>query len=260
MTPRTPRRHGGGTKSRFVSQARRARWRASGSRPCPRTGVGFEVWAIHSNAGDRAALRRADARPLPGQLLDRARQSRLEVDQLRPRRGHDDPDHAVIERADVGLPLDRLLPSQSVNADNSSASDAPGPAAADSASSAAARAVCAEVSGLSVTPGSSPPPPTVPAPATTTPENSFQDFSESLSENHGGPGQGCGRGERGVVTSACRDAVGCGASSGNLGDRGGAVAGHRGRAHRRHLRARGAAPPMVEPTSRVTDASPQSGP
>src|SRR5256885_9771512 len=36
--------------------------------------------------------------PLPHQLLDRARQRRLEVDQLRPRRGHDDPDHAVVER------------------------------------------------------------------------------------------------------------------------------------------------------------------
>src|SRR3712207_1339333 len=47
--------------------------------------------------------------PLPDQLLDRARQRRLEVDQLRPRRGHDDPDHAVVERADLGLPLDSLL-------------------------------------------------------------------------------------------------------------------------------------------------------
>ena len=33
--------------------------------------------------------------PLPEQFLDRARQSRLEVDQLRPARRHDDPDHAV---------------------------------------------------------------------------------------------------------------------------------------------------------------------
>ena len=34
--------------------------------------------------------------PLPEQFLDRARQSRLEVDQLRPARRHDDPDHAVV--------------------------------------------------------------------------------------------------------------------------------------------------------------------
>src|SRR5918993_3128286 len=47
--------------------------------------------------------------PLPDQLLDRARQSRLEVDQLRPRRGHDDPDHAVVERTHLRLPLDPLL-------------------------------------------------------------------------------------------------------------------------------------------------------
>src|SRR5215216_5160263 len=47
--------------------------------------------------------------PLPDQLLDRARQRRLEVDQLRPRRGHDDPDHTVVERTDLGLPLDPLL-------------------------------------------------------------------------------------------------------------------------------------------------------
>jgi hypothetical protein len=32
MTPRTPRRHGGGTGSRFASEARRARWRARPSR------------------------------------------------------------------------------------------------------------------------------------------------------------------------------------------------------------------------------------
>src|ERR687898_3209401 len=47
--------------------------------------------------------------PLPDQLLDRARQRRLEVDQLRPRRGHDDPDHAVVERTHLRLPLDPLL-------------------------------------------------------------------------------------------------------------------------------------------------------
>jgi len=47
--------------------------------------------------------------PLPGQFLDRAREGRLEVDQLRPRRGHDDADHAVVERADVGVPLDPLI-------------------------------------------------------------------------------------------------------------------------------------------------------
>src|ERR687894_3040898 len=48
--------------------------------------------------------------PLPDQLLDRARQRRLEVDQLRPPRGHDDPDHAVVvERTHLRLPLDPLL-------------------------------------------------------------------------------------------------------------------------------------------------------
>src|SRR3712207_8561601 len=47
---------------------------------------------------EQAAVPRSGALPLlplPDQLLDRARQRRLEVDQLRPRRGHDDPDHAV---------------------------------------------------------------------------------------------------------------------------------------------------------------------
>ena len=34
--------------------------------------------------------------PLPDQLFDRARQSRLEVDHLRPGGSHDDPDHAVV--------------------------------------------------------------------------------------------------------------------------------------------------------------------
>jgi hypothetical protein len=33
--------------------------------------------------------------PLPGKLLDRARQRCLDVDQGRAVRGHDDPDHAV---------------------------------------------------------------------------------------------------------------------------------------------------------------------
>src|ERR671911_562764 len=47
--------------------------------------------------------------PLTDQLLDRARQSRLEVDQLRPRRGHDDPDHAVGERTHLRLPVGPLL-------------------------------------------------------------------------------------------------------------------------------------------------------
>ncbi len=46
---------------------------------------------------------------LADQLLDRARQRRVEVDQLGPRRGHDDADHAVVERADLGLPLDPLF-------------------------------------------------------------------------------------------------------------------------------------------------------
>src|SRR6266545_6147127 len=65
-----------------------------------------EAWAIHPM---RATARRSAALtllPLPDQLLDRARQSRLEVDQLRPVRGHDDPDHAVVvERTHLRLPL-----------------------------------------------------------------------------------------------------------------------------------------------------------
>src|SRR5688572_15603329 len=60
---------------------------------------GVEAWVIHPM---RATARRSAALtllPLPDQLLDRAWQSRLEVDQLRPRRGHDDSDHAVaVER------------------------------------------------------------------------------------------------------------------------------------------------------------------
>src|SRR5919199_3297306 len=71
---------------------------------------GVEAWAIHPM---RATARRSAALtplPLPDQLLDRARQSRLEVDQLRQRRGHDDPDHAVaVERTHLRLPLDPLL-------------------------------------------------------------------------------------------------------------------------------------------------------
>src|SRR6266508_3279823 len=47
--------------------------------------------------------------PLPDQLRNRAREGRLEVDQLHPRRDHDDPDHAVVERTDLGLPLNPLL-------------------------------------------------------------------------------------------------------------------------------------------------------
>src|ERR1700730_13027723 len=78
---------------------------------------GVEAWAIH--------LMRATARcsgaltllPLPEQLLDRARQSRLEVDQLRPGRGHDDPDHAVVvERTHLHLPVDPLLGGHLVGA------------------------------------------------------------------------------------------------------------------------------------------------
>src|SRR5688572_6841539 len=61
----------------------------------------------------RATARRSGALtlvPLPDQLLDRARQSRLEVDQLGPGRGHNDPDHAVVvERTYLRLPLDPLL-------------------------------------------------------------------------------------------------------------------------------------------------------
>ena len=63
-----------------------------------------------SNAGGCAAAQaRLTLFPLPDQLLDRARQRRLEVDQLRPGRGHDDPDHAVVERTHLRLPLDPLL-------------------------------------------------------------------------------------------------------------------------------------------------------
>src|SRR6187397_1531744 len=46
---------------------------------------------------------------LSDQLFYRTRKGRLEVDQLRPRRNNDDPDHAVVERTYVGLPLDSLL-------------------------------------------------------------------------------------------------------------------------------------------------------
>jgi hypothetical protein len=51
------------------------------------------------------AFRRVDVRPLPGQLRNRAREGRLEVDRLHPGRGHDDPDHAVVARTHLGLPL-----------------------------------------------------------------------------------------------------------------------------------------------------------
>src|SRR5215218_5927463 len=47
--------------------------------------------------------------PLPGQLFHRAGEGRLEVDQLRPRRHDDDPDHAVVDRPHLGLPRDPLL-------------------------------------------------------------------------------------------------------------------------------------------------------
>src|SRR3954449_1080444 len=47
--------------------------------------------------------------PLPDQLLDRGGQGGFEVDEFRPGRGDDDPDHAVVERADLGFPLDALL-------------------------------------------------------------------------------------------------------------------------------------------------------
>ena len=42
-------------------------------------------------------------------LVDGARQRRVKVDQLRPGRGHHDPDHAVVERAHLRLPADPLL-------------------------------------------------------------------------------------------------------------------------------------------------------
>src|SRR5690348_3007498 len=68
------------------------------------------AWAIPPT---RVTARRSAALtllPLPDQLLDRARQRRLEVDQLRPRRGHDDADHAVVvERTHLRLPCDPLL-------------------------------------------------------------------------------------------------------------------------------------------------------
>jgi hypothetical protein len=47
--------------------------------------------------------------PLLDQLLDRSGEGGFEVDEFDPRRGDDYPDHAVVERADLGLPLDALL-------------------------------------------------------------------------------------------------------------------------------------------------------
>src|SRR5215211_5945422 len=47
--------------------------------------------------------------PLLNQLLDRSGEGGFEVDEFDPRRGDDYPDHAVVERADLGLPLDALL-------------------------------------------------------------------------------------------------------------------------------------------------------
>src|SRR5215207_2785387 len=46
--------------------------------------------------------------PLLDQLLDRSRECGLEVDEFDPHRGDDYPDHAVVERADLGLPLGAL--------------------------------------------------------------------------------------------------------------------------------------------------------
>src|SRR5215218_702274 len=46
--------------------------------------------------------------PLLDPLLDRSRECGLEVDEFDPHRGDDYPDHAVVERADLGLPLDAL--------------------------------------------------------------------------------------------------------------------------------------------------------
>src|SRR6266480_6679553 len=97
------------TQPRRIAAARSAPGAAGGRRPCPRTAVGLRRGR---STPTRATAWRSGALtlvPLPDQLLDRARQSRLEVDQLRPRRGHDDADHAVVERADPGLPLDPLL-------------------------------------------------------------------------------------------------------------------------------------------------------
>src|SRR5215207_7280113 len=61
-------------------------------------------WRALSEASGSSTLRRMACLgaltlvPLPGQLLHRAREGGLEVDQLRPRRGDHDPDHAVIKR------------------------------------------------------------------------------------------------------------------------------------------------------------------
>src|SRR5215211_2437328 len=46
--------------------------------------------------------------PLLNQLLDRSGEGGFEVDEFDPHRGDDYPDHAVVERADLGLPLDAL--------------------------------------------------------------------------------------------------------------------------------------------------------
>jgi hypothetical protein len=71
------------------------------------------MWALNSSLITLHFSLRSGALtllPLPDQLLHRAWQSRLEVDQLRPRRGHDDPDHAIaVKRTHLRLPLDPLL-------------------------------------------------------------------------------------------------------------------------------------------------------
>src|SRR5438034_7015059 len=71
------------TQPRRIAAARSAPGAAGGSRPCPRTAVGLRRGR---STPTRATARRSGALtlvPLPGQFLDRARQSRLEVEQLR---------------------------------------------------------------------------------------------------------------------------------------------------------------------------------
>src|SRR4029453_640821 len=71
---------------------------------------GVEAWVIHPTPATARRSAVLTLLPLSDQFLDRARQRRLEVDQLSPVWGHDDPDHAVVvERTHLSLPLDPLL-------------------------------------------------------------------------------------------------------------------------------------------------------
>src|SRR6478736_8268512 len=77
----------------------------------PRAGSRHPTRDLSCGSAASALLAPAD------QLLDSARQSRLEVDQLHPARGDDDPDHAlVVERTHLRLPLDALLRGHLVGA------------------------------------------------------------------------------------------------------------------------------------------------